>query len=155
MKNIGIVFNLDVLEHGFNALKLFMQLTNPKQLRNCSICDGDLLRPSNEIVKSRYDYCVAVSGFSVDKLYIKSIFQDSDIPELAPNHRRVYEDLPLDRLAISESGFIDSLGRFVTQEWERTYHDLCKKVGWGYDPSILNYELDEKLKHELEALRKI
>lgn len=151
---VGIVFDLDVLEHGANAIELFMKHTDPKRVAGCIIASGDVQRPQSEIVKSRFDYCVAVSGDAASTDYIRQLFGRLDIAELAPQHRRIIEQPILDHLGLTEDGQVDGQGRLVTDEWYRIEHDRCKNTGWGYAPRAVNYELSAKLRSELEELRR-
>lgn len=152
---IGVVFNLDELKDGYNAVKMFMKHTDPKRFSYCIIADGDIERAASEVVKSRSDYCVAVSGPDMDKEYVKGIFENMNHPGLVPRQRRILEKPILDQLGLTEMGMIDGFGRLVTDEWTRMDHDLCKEAGWGYDPQSLNYELSPLLQVELENLRKL
>ena len=43
---VGIVFDLDVLEHGAYAMELFMKHTDPRRLVYCLIASGDVQRPA-------------------------------------------------------------------------------------------------------------
>jgi len=154
---IGVVFNLDELKDGYHAVKVFMSCTDPKQLASsmmCTIFDGDVKRPPSEVVRSYYDYCVAVCGPALDLNYVKKAFGRMDDPRLAPMHRRFIEKPLLDQIGLTEMGIVDVYGRLVTDEWTRMEHDLCKEAGWGYDPQAVHYDLDESLRLELEQMRK-
>lgn len=150
---IGIVFDLDVLEHGADAIELFMKRTEPKRLAMCLIASGDVRRPQSEIVNSLYDYCVAVSGPEASVTYVRELFVTLDNSGLAPRSRRVIERPLLDRLGLTEDGQVDGQGRLVTEQWYRTLHDRCRKSGWGYAPRTVNYELSAELRAELDELR--
>lgn len=151
---IGIVFDLDVLTHGYEAVTLFMKHTDPKRLGMCILASGDVLRPTSEVVHSRYDYCVAISGDESAISYVKTVFQDAELNGLAPRHRRVIDKPLLDRLGLTQDGHIDFAGRLVTDEWLRIDHDRCCKAGWGYDPRVVNYELNPELTAQLAELRR-
>lgn len=112
---IGVVFNLDEFKDGYNAVKMFMKHTDPKRFSYCIIADGDIERPVSEVVKSRYDYCVAVSGPDLDKEYVKGIFENMNQPGLVPRQRRILEKPILDQLGLTEMGMIDGFGRLVTK----------------------------------------
>lgn len=150
---IGVVFDLDIVHNGYTAVTLFMKHTNPKQLANCIIADGDVLRPASEVIRSRYDYCVAVSGPEPAIDYVLKTFEQANIAGLAPKHQRIVRQPTLDGLGLVESGRVDSFGRLVTDEWIRMEHDRCKETGWGYDPQAVNYELSPELQAELAELR--
>ena len=151
---VAVVFDLDVVGQGYDAMALFMEHTDPRLLASCIIASGDVLRPKSEVVRSLYDYCVAVCGPEASVEYIRQLFGGSDISGLAPGHRRIIEQPTLDRLGLTEDGQVDAHGRLVTDEWYRIEHDRCKKSGWGYAPRAVNYELSPELDAELEELRR-
>lgn len=151
---VGVVFDLDVVDQGYLAMALFMEHTDPKRLAFCIIASGDVLRPESEVVRSCYDYCVAVCGPESSIEYIRQLFRKSDILGLAPEYRRIIEQPMLDRLCLTEDGQVDGDGCLVTDEWYRIEHDRCKKSGWGYAPRAVNYELSPELRIELEELRR-
>ncbi len=150
---VGVVFDLDVVKNGYHAMDLFMERTNPSLLAYCLIASGDFRRPESEVVKSYYDYCIAVYGPESSIEYILRLFNKSDIPGLAPKHRRIIQQPILDQLGLTEDGFVDSHGRLVTDVWYRVEHDQCKESGWGYAPRTVNCELSAELSAELEELR--
>jgi hypothetical protein len=82
---IGVVFNLDAVYDGYAAVALFMKHTNPKQPANCIIADGDVLRATSEVVRSRYYYCVAVSGPALVIDCVFKTFERANIVGLAPD----------------------------------------------------------------------
>lgn len=138
---VGVVFDLNILKHGFKAIELFMKHTNPLRLGVCFIASGDVLRSESEVKNSRYDYCVAVSGEAVTISYVQQVFRTLDDPGLAPIHRRfIYQPL-LDSIGLSMDGQMDGEGRFVTDKWNRSDQDRCMRTGWGYAPRAVNDEL--------------
>ena len=152
---VGVVFDLEVLEHGADAIELFMKHTDPKKLAYCVLASGDVQRPPSEIVKSHFDYCVAVSGTDVSTKYVRELFGRLDILGLAPKPRKIIEQPILDSLGLTEDGRIDGQGRLVTEEWYRIVHDRCKKTAWGYAPWVINCELSAELHVELDELQRL
>lgn len=151
---VGIVFDLDVLGNGAHSIELFMKHADPRRLAYCIVASGDVERPQSEIVRSRFDYCVAVSGPEAAVSYVRELFGTLAVPGLAPPRRRVIEQPILDRLGLTEDGLVDAHGCLVTEEWYRIEHERCKRAGWGYAPCAVNYELSADLRAELDQLRR-
>ena len=152
--SIGILFNLDELVHGSCAIELFMNYVDPHRLIFSTLFIGDVLKPSSEVIKSRYDYCVVVSSMALNENYLRDIFENLDDKRLAPKYRRIIiGDNIVGHLGLCEFGNIDDNGRLMTDEWIRIDHDRCRKTGWGYNPLEINYELGPELIAELLELR--
>lgn len=153
---VGVIFDLEVLRGKImDALTLFGKCADPMQLVGCMLASGDVLRPQSEIVRSRFDYCVAVSGHEHATQYIRGTFGDLEVPGLAPKYRRIVEQPILDQLGLTMDGCVDLQGRMVTEEWDRDAHFRCRSSSWGYAPEAVNYRLPPELSAELEVLRRV
>lgn len=152
LTGIGVVFDLNQVEGGHNAMKIFMKYSDPRKMIAATIYEGD----TNETLSRREnEYCIAVKSLPslVDTDHIRSAFESCPESGLAVVHRRFLEGDALDCQQLMQTGYIDGDGCLVTESWIRLEHDLCKNAGWGYRPQSIDCELTRELRAELEEMR--
>ena len=102
---------------------------------------------------SHREFCIGIFGIGLDVEVVKAAFVGSSENGLAaPDHRFILGP-KVESEPLSMAGVIDSLGRFVEDEWSRIFHDRCKDCGWGYAPRRITVDLSAELKAELKAMQ--
>lgn len=150
--SVGIVFDIDALGGGFYgsaAWRLFMRHFRPTDFPACSLLEGD----TNASLSGRArEFCIAVSGPSLDPAAVKGIFGAVAAKGLAPPARRFIDKPQLGSEPLVIRGRIDDFGSFITAEWTRVDHDLCKEAGWSYRPQRVSGDPPLDLAKELKEL---
>lgn len=152
---IGIVFSIDDLGGGFyghRAWQIFMRNVDRRLLSGAILLEGDT---ALTLDGQRNEFCIGVYGLRVDVAGIRDTFEAADEPGLARMPRRIMEKSALDLQPLVNRARIDSVGRFVTAEWTRIDHDLCKHAGWGYAPDQISKDLASEVRAELESMMRI
>jgi GNAT superfamily N-acetyltransferase len=147
------VFDVNVLGEGLsspNAWRIFMKSVDPKRIAECTLKYGHTAALEGE----KKQFCIAVYGPEAQLSYLREVFGSLQEEALAPLDKRFVVGRPLlDEASLSVKGWVDALGRLVTDEWHGIDHDLCKETRWGYEPQSVPQDLPEDLKLELEQMR--
>jgi hypothetical protein len=153
LHDLGIVFNIAGLgsgSYGVKAWHIFMENVNPDSIAPCILKHGDTLTKG---VKTN-QYCIAICGATRDLNQLKLGFTQLEHKGLAPKNSRFIRKLALDSEPLVIKGSVDAEGRFVTEEWDRGDHDLCKEMRWRYTPRKVPADLPIALRTELNEMKK-
>ncbi len=148
---IGILFEIEKLGgfYGYQAWRIFMRHTSSDVLSSCILVEGDTLAAKGPLVNL---FCIGIYGLTADLRAIRDRFEQLDEPGLAPMPTRTVEKPALDLLPLPIRCRIDAFGRMVTDHWTLLDHDLCKESGWGYAPTHVPPDLDDRLRAELNHM---
>jgi hypothetical protein len=149
---IGIVFNIDELGcgfYGYQAWRIFMKRVAQGKIRNTVLKEGDT---SATLAGKENEFCIALYGPLLNPEHFRKIFEPLTDKGLVPLDRRFIAKPALDDEPLPVRGRIDLHGYFVTDEWTRVDHDLCKEAHWKYRPGKIPDELPENLVSELKKM---
>ncbi len=149
---IGIVFDIDALGgsyYGYQAWRIFMKRMPQARIRNTVLKEGDT---RETLAGAANEFCIAVYGPLLNPEHVRQAFESLADKGLAPVERRFIMKPPLDGEPLPVRGRIDIHGHFVTDEWMRVDHDLCKEAHWKYRPAKVPAELPEHLQSELKKM---
>ncbi|MFC2149520.1 hypothetical protein ACFLQ8_02350 [Candidatus Auribacterota bacterium] len=149
---IGIVFDIDRLGggyYGYRAWEIFMKYLPADKIRNTILREGDT---NATLAGKANDFCIAVYGPVLDVKMVRDIFAGLNDDGLAVPEKRIIECPELNYEPLPIRGRVNDRGCFISDEWMRIDHDLCKGAGWKYGPEKVPDDLPDDLKLELEKM---
>jgi hypothetical protein len=147
---IGVVFDLGEIRSRnpkAEAKGIFMRAADIAALTGCNLLAGPTRTAERE--KSQ-EFIVAAYGANLRPEIIRSWFESSSEPGLAPPDRRFIEKPDLNSQPIEIFGSILPSGHYETPGWSQADHQLCRESGWCYKPGRIPAAIPTAMRRELE-----